>query len=168
MAGTKRERRRYSDEERAAALAALAANGGNVGRTARELGIAETTVRHWATGDRHPEAAQMGERKKQDMATALEGVAWKLLRSLPKKVAKAPLNQAATAMGIAIDKARLLRGEPTQIDEHRGGVTLRIDRLTAAFAGVADRQGEGGAPGNRLGEPLGSAGGPRRTDHEAG
>lgn len=129
-------RRRYSDDDRAAALAALAANGGNVARTAARLGIPVKTLANWARGDRHPEAAQLGERKKGDMAAALEAVAWQILDALPHKIGKAPLNQAAVALGIAIDKARLLRGEPTEIrrDDLPGLDALLHDPAAAAHA----------------------------------
>ena len=56
-------RRRYTDNERAAALTALAANCGNVERTARELGIPRKTLAQWARGQRYPEAAQMSHEK---------------------------------------------------------------------------------------------------------
>src|SRR5262249_16637663 len=108
-------RRRYTDEERAAALAALHANAGNLQRTAHQVGVPETTLRHWATGDRHPEAAQMGDQKRGPMADAFDAIAWKLLDALPDKIGTASLAQAATALGIAVDKGRLLRGLPTDI-----------------------------------------------------
>jgi transposase-like protein len=53
-------KRRYSDEDRALALAA---NAGNAKLTARQLGIPETSLRHWRKGDRHPGAANMGAQK---------------------------------------------------------------------------------------------------------
>lgn len=116
------KRRRYSDEDRANALAALAANGGNIKRTADKLHIPVRTLENWTKGRRHPEATQMADRKKGDMAAALERIAWALLDALPGKIDKAPLNHATVALGIAIDKARLLRGEPTEIrrDEFPG------------------------------------------------
>lgn len=116
-------KRRYSDEQRANALVALAANGNHYERTARQLGIPDATLRHWARMDRHPEAATMADEKKPDMATALDVVAWKLLDAIESKIGAAPLNQTAVAMGIAIDKARLLRGQPTEITD----ATARVD-----------------------------------------
>lgn len=115
------ERRRYSDDERATALAALAANGGNVERTAAQLAMPRKTLASWAKGERHPEAAQLCQGKKGPMADALDAIAWKILDSLPGKIASAPLAQSMTALGIAIDKARLLRGEPTDITEVQDG-----------------------------------------------
>lgn len=135
-------KRRYTDDERAAALAALAANGGNVFRTAAQLGIPATTIKNWAKGYRHPEAAEMGEQKKGPMADALEAVAWKLLDSIPSKIAKATLAQVSTSMGISIDKARLLRGEPTNIEESRNDDRLAEFRKRYLAAQSTDDAGE--------------------------
>jgi transposase-like protein len=109
--------RRYSDEQRLNALAALAGNEGNVSRTAKQLGIPMKTLHCWARGERHPEAAQAGERTKQEMAKALEAIAWQLLDAMgdKKRIKEATLVQVATAMAIAIDKARILQSQPTSI-----------------------------------------------------
>jgi transposase-like protein len=114
-------KRRYSDEDRAAAVAAVTANGGNVQRTARQLGIPETSLRQWVKAERHPEAAQMSVEKRGTLADEMERVVWKLVEGIndPEKVKAAPVQQLATAAGILVDKIRLLRGEPTAIDEHR-------------------------------------------------
>ena len=48
-------RRTYTDEFRATALAALAANGGDLARTAAALDVPDRTPRAWAAGERHPE-----------------------------------------------------------------------------------------------------------------
>lgn len=107
--------RRYSDEDRSNALAALAANGGNVERTAKQLRIPETTLRHWARGERHPETAQMGEQKKGPLADAMEEVVFVLVGMMPEKAKDAPLKDIGVTVGIAVDKIRLLRDQPTSI-----------------------------------------------------
>jgi transposase-like protein len=113
-------KRSYSDEERGNALAALAANGGNVNKTARQLGIPLRTLWNWATGACHPEAAEIGQRKKGPLADVFEGIVWQLLGSItPEKMAAATLQQLATAAGIAVDKMQLLRGKPTGVTETR-------------------------------------------------
>lgn len=132
-------KRRYSDEERAQALAALAANGGNVCRTARDLGMSLHTLRAWASGRRHPEAAQMSQAKKAPLADRLEELAGKLVDAVALKIDGANLSQLAVAMGIAIDKARLLRGEPTAINEERedGRIAEFRKRYATALGGDA-------------------------------
>src|SRR5262249_48781641 len=54
---THAKRRHFTDDERATILAALAANDGNVPRTAREHNISARTLYAWKNGERHPEAA---------------------------------------------------------------------------------------------------------------
>lgn len=120
-------RRRYSDQERAEAMVVLTANGGNLAATATAIGIPYRTLRHWAAGDRHPEAIRMAREKQQPLADRLEEVVAMLAEGMddPLKIEKAPLNQIAVALGILVDKIRLLRAVPT-------GVT------TGAFAEVLD------------------------------
>ena len=121
-----RQRCRYSDDDRANALAALAANGGNINRTARELGIPEKTLRNWANGTSHPEAANLAEQKKQPLAALLEDVARKLAGDLANGAAKDP----AVALGIVIDKRQILLGQPTSITRSLSDAE-RADRLRA-------------------------------------
>lgn len=129
------KRRRYSDEERANAVAALAANAGNVSRTAAQLGIPAKTLENWAKGSAHPEAADNGEQKKAGMAAALDEIAWKLLGAIEGKIGDASLSHTATAMGIAIDKARLLRGEPTKLpDDAPGLIAVYADPVASTHA----------------------------------
>jgi len=134
-------RRRYSDEERATALAALAANGGNVGGTSRQLGIPEATLRAWATGERHPEASQMCGDKKASLADQFEALAVKLLGVADEKAAALNARDAVVAAAVAVDKMRLLRGEATEISE------TRDDRLDEFRRRYADAQGDARADG---------------------
>ena len=120
---TPKPKRRYSDDERASALAALAANGGNVSKTAREQGVPPMTLKHWADGDRHPEATKMGEGKKLPLADAIEAVVEKMVGSLVGKIEAAPLQPLATSTGIMIDKMLLLRGLKPQGEEGQGSKT---------------------------------------------
>jgi transposase-like protein len=137
------KKRRYSDEGRAAALAALAANAGNVARTAKQLGIPARTLESWAKGERHPEAAQMCDEKKGPMADALQQAARKIVDSLAGKIERASLKDAAIAFGVLIDKMRLLRDQPTDIVKSDADLTLtgRIAAYEAAYAGAAAREG---------------------------
>lgn len=111
-------RRQFSDNDKAAALAALDANGGNVYRTAQQLGIGESTLRGWASGrGTHPEIADLREVKKIELADKLEQVAYKYTDHLLRDdtVLKTGAKDAAVTVGTAIDKMRLLRGLPTEI-----------------------------------------------------
>jgi transposase-like protein len=142
--------RRYSDDDRANALAALAANGGSVPITAARLGIPYRTLKQWADGHRHPESAQLSNEKKGALADALRGIAWLALDLLPDKLTKATAKDTATTLGIALDKAQLLDGDPTSIvrneelsdDQRRARVAAYLERLRADGPGngTGDRQ----------------------------
>lgn len=103
-------KRRYSDEERAACLAALAANAGNVKKTADQCGVPEPTLRCWSRGTRHPEALQMRDGKKPDLAALFERFALKCLGIADRKAEQMGARDAMVCAGIAVDKAALLRG----------------------------------------------------------
>jgi transposase-like protein len=105
--------RSYTDDERQLAVAAVAANGGNVYRTALQQGIPVRTLDNWVKGLRHPELSQTVQEKKDALADRLEQIVSLLAEGLddPDKIADAPLNVIATSLGITIDKIRLLRGE---------------------------------------------------------
>lgn len=137
------ERRRYTDVQRAEALAALAANGGDLTATASRTGIPRRTIENWSKGNVHPDVTKLGEEKKADLADRLEAIAWKLAEAIPDKIDAAPLNQTAVALGIAIDKARLLRGQPTNINDN----THRIAELTDAEIDQRIRELEERLPG---------------------
>ena len=148
-------KRRYSDEDRANALAALAANGGNVSKTARDLDIPEPTLRCWATGERHPEALQMRDGKMADLADRLEEVAWKLSDAIPGKIGKASLKDTAISLGITVEKMRLLRDKPTSISKDATEPDLsalddeelrQYERLHRKLAGLPEER-EGGEEG---------------------
>lgn len=102
---------KYSDNDRATALAALDANGGNVKATARQTGIPIGTIRHWRATEAG--GAELRTQKKVDLASELEAIALRLVAALPDKIGDASLQQVATSLGIAVDKMQLLRGQPT-------------------------------------------------------
>jgi transposase-like protein len=115
-------RGRYNDEFRAEALAALAANGGNLKRTARQLGLPRKTLEGWASGRTLLPPADLRHQKKGRLAEALESVARELLveASRPEKIAAASLLDLVVMSGIAVDKMLLLCGDDTLAAARRG------------------------------------------------
>ncbi|MFL5340904.1 MAG: transposase [Gemmataceae bacterium] len=110
--------RRYTDEEKATALAALAANGGNVDRTARELSIPRKTLERWARGGVHPQVAQSGQEKRLPLVDVFEDIARRSLGCVTdEKLKNTDAQKLVTTAAIATDKAQLLRGQPTRITE---------------------------------------------------
>jgi hypothetical protein len=121
----------YDDDERAAILAAVDANGGNVQGTAKLLGVPMSTIACWKAGHRCPEALQLRNEKRNQMADALEEIVWAILAQMPAKIEAAPLNHLSTSAGILIDKTRLLREQATAIsDVHQTTATIDVTKLT--------------------------------------
>ncbi len=102
-----------TDDERAEALAALAANGGDVGRTARQLGIPKTTLIGGAEGTRHPEAVGNATPKKEDMNAPMTQ----------------PLTTTPDVLGVAELEALLgLAAEAEPLPPCRAGCGRRAER----------------------------------------
>jgi transposase-like protein len=106
-------KRQYSEDDKAAALAALAANGGNVLRTARELSIPHGTLRRWVDGEGvGAGVAQKRKKKTGELREELKALAVAITGAMPGKIEAADLRDAAVALGIVADKYLALRGEP--------------------------------------------------------
>ena len=105
--------RRYTDDERTSAVAAVISNGGNVYKTAQELGIPITTLQRWTTGERHPEVRRMAYEKKEVLADVFERLAHKALEVSEKGMDRLGAKDAMITAATAVDKMRLLRGEST-------------------------------------------------------
>jgi len=129
----KRTRRTYTDDERASALAALAANSGNVKLTARQLGIDPGTLRGWRKSPMAVDPALVVAATEK-LDSLLERIAGKLATGLnrPEAIARVlgkPV-QAATVLGILTDKLVALR--KTAPDES----TLTLSEFLALAKGV--------------------------------
>ncbi len=157
-----RPKRTYTPEERDAALAALAANEGNIKRTAVDLGIPPNTLATWrnersAPKDHRPEGGKAARlQAKISLADALERIAWKTVRSLPKALriatAKGSLSQIAVTLGIAVDKMRLLREQATSLPgsalspEQKDARIAEIKAAAAARRAIAEAEKQVSAP----------------------
>lgn len=134
-------RRTYSDDERAIALAMLAANNGNTKRTSRDLGIAESTLRCWSDGTRHPEARADAGAVMPQLADAFEAIARRLLAAVTdEKLAEVNVVAMAKCAGIATDKLLLLNGSPTVIVAGDDYGSLSDAELDARIAEAEERQ----------------------------
>ncbi len=110
------KKRRYSDEDRASALAMLDANGGDVAKTARQTKVPRGTLRAWVAGQVPDAVANIRQDKKGSIAEQCDTFAARVLElTTDEDIEAASLSQRFTAFGIAIDKSRLLRGQPTII-----------------------------------------------------
>lgn len=114
-------KRQYSDEDKANALLALEANGGNLKRTATQLKIPMSSLRDWRENrGTPPSVLEIREEKRGPLAERLEDIAHKIVDGMPNAIAGANLQQQAMAVAIMVDKAQLLQGKPTGINENRG------------------------------------------------
>jgi hypothetical protein len=125
----------HPDAVKAAALAAYDTIGTRDGYAiARAAAI---TVAEWVRNERfvNGDVTRIRQEKKSDLADECEDMARGIIGSMPAKLEDASLQQSATAAGILIDKAQLLRQRPTSI---QAGVYLtqeqRVARLDAIFA----------------------------------
>ncbi len=99
-------------------MARLQANGGNLFRTAKELNIPRLTMMRWAKGETLSEDVSLLQQESvEELSIILERIARKYAAHAesPQVIAKASSNQAATVIGIAVDKGLLLQGRPTVI-----------------------------------------------------
>lgn len=143
----------YTDDDRAAALATLEANDGNVARTSRETGVGRATLQRWAseTGHRKEAVDNRLPEARGNIADRLEAFIHKALDVAPDKLHDADMNALFRAIGISADKIQLLRNKPTSIDEVRDGLTdderaervaALLDRARARRDGRASPSGE--------------------------
>lgn len=136
-----RAQRQYTDEERAAALAALQANGGNLSLTARQVSVPRMTLATWAKEQPARQAlTSTRQEKRACLADRLEELAHTLIDLMPERAAEAPANQLAISLAIAIDKMRLLREQPTAIVDERLTDDQRGERITALLDAARARR----------------------------
>ncbi len=142
--------RTYSPAEKADALAHLTAEGGNVKRAAREAGVPRKTLEGWSKGRGvTAEVLRMSEHSKKVLAGKLFREADEAADTLAEKRGGAGYRDVMVGIGIAVDKAQLLTGQPTQIAESvEQAARLRlhskrlIDLRVEAMARRAVRQGQ--------------------------
>jgi len=110
-----------TDEQRETVLLAYAQTGSKRA-AARKADCSEASVRRIiADADAETVGAltQMRAQKRVDLAETLGDVEIALARALmdPRKIAEAPLDKVAVALGIVIDKRQLVTGKPTTRNE---------------------------------------------------
>jgi transposase-like protein len=133
--------RKYSEEDKAVALAALDAHAGNMDKASKFLGIPRSTLRFWKSGGAVNNAvAIVRQVKKGELADRLEELAHLLVEAIPNKIDEASLQQVATSLGIAVDKMQLLRSKPTEIIEDASlSNTERAARITTLLNNARTR-----------------------------
>lgn len=116
-------RRHYSDETRAAALAVLKANGGNVARTARETDVPEATLREWRQAPDRAAPTEVRAQKEADLADLYEAEIRAVFEAAGMKRGDASWSALMVGLGILTEKHQLVRGEPTERHAHTNEVS---------------------------------------------
>ena len=126
---------KYSEDDRAVALAALDAHEGNVLKAAAFCKIPRKTLEYWRDGGAvNKPVAELRQIKKGELADRLEALAQLLVDAAPSKIAEASLQMVATSLGIAVDKMQLLRNKPTTITDDLSNYSdTELDRRIAAI-----------------------------------
>lgn len=104
---------RYSDEQRAAVLAALDANGGNLSKTARDTGVPKSTLIAWRDNVHVPPPDELRTSKKLELTELIHAELEAIFETLPGKRNAADYRALTTGAGILVDKLALLQGDPT-------------------------------------------------------
>lgn len=121
----------YSPEFKAEAILAVQVNNGNVLKTARELGLGESTLRYWIEQETDT-VRRIREGRKGELAEQFEHVSRVYIdRALePEAIAKTSGYYAVIAASDAMKSAQLLRGHPTAITENieRTELTLTLQQ----------------------------------------
>ena len=153
-------RRRYSDVERAEALALLDANGGALRETARATGVPVATLQGWRDGAGVPsQCTELRTEKRTELADRFEALVHLVLDKLPSKLDAATAAQLATVFGVAYDKMRLARGEATSITRMDMSTDERVQRLAEILDAGADRGGMAAPHVSRADGGAGASGG---------
>lgn len=130
--------KKYSLEDMERGLAALAVNGSS--EAASELtGIPASTLRTWKL-QQPDEFDELRREKRIPLIDQVWEAAEKALKQTLDKMDSASAKEAAVILGILVDKALLMGGEPTEISKVKGG-----DARSSLMASI-EREMEGPEP----------------------
>jgi len=132
-------RRKYSDREKAEALAVYDTCRGNLTEAARITGIPDSTLSCWVNGTNgmNDDIPNLRDFKKLDLADKLDTIAHQCAGLLPERLPDANVREIVGAMGQSIEKSQLLRGKPTEITETVNNVA-EVIRAFVLKAAVMD------------------------------
>lgn len=120
---------KYSDVDKATALAVLDANGGNVKKTATDTGIPRNTLAEWAKGRVSDEVPGIRHETRLELAALIDAELNAIFAEMNNKRELATYKDLATAAGIFTDKKQLLEGKATARVESRDLSKLSDDEL---------------------------------------
>lgn len=131
--------RRLTETDKARIVTALAANGGNIKRTARELGLGPTTVRRYR--DKYEHGTGPGQavvvRVAGEFVEDATRIRDKAMLALEARIDAGEIkaSELITALGVLTDKVRLAEGLATTKVEHSSALPPAAE-LQAILSGV--------------------------------
>ncbi len=138
--------RTYTDTEKAQALAAFTATGNNASRASKVTGIPRKTIAQWAAGTHGVKSIENLPALRKDaeltLADKFDAVAHSLVDAMPSKIDGASLQQTAVSAGIAVDKAALLRGNPTVITQQTLSDKAKIETAISMMIEECKKEGQ--------------------------
>lgn len=141
-----RNQHNWSEAVKSGVIAAVEA-GMTQTEAGKIYGVPLPTVNSWMSGAGvNSDVLQKAEDVKKELADKLEAIAHQIIDAAPGKIEKANLLGGMTALGIAVDKMRLLREQPTSITVATLSIEERVARVSAELAalGFAVSTGEAG------------------------
>jgi transposase-like protein len=128
----------YSEDAKAKVFAALAANDGNVKRTAREFGIPSSTIRRWRDDwerEKNLPSAEALEVATNDFMTEAKEVRNLAIAELKRKIPAANVSQLVATVGMLTDKIDRVEHVSTQVHEHKISLPS-ADEIAEALRGL--------------------------------
>jgi hypothetical protein len=134
--GSVNRRRIYSDAERAATLATLSINRGNLTKTAKDTGVPMRTIIDWRDkncGVNRKGFAELQAIANNELTNKLDDIALQCVDLLPRKLSRASVKDINSVLNTAIDKSQLLKGLPTSITANTQAIESLRDKLSEAI-----------------------------------
>ena len=136
-------RRVYTDADKASAKTVYEANGGNMKRTSRDVGIPIMTlkgwIRKWEKEGLPASVAEALPAAREEFVGNATRIRDKALARYEQKVDADEVNAKDLLVGIGVltDKALLVQGKPTSRTENSSAGALPVDQIRELFAGFA-------------------------------
>lgn len=126
----------YTIEDQQKAMLLLTYNNGNRKRTERETGISRKTLGVWDDALTDDERADLVSRVNETLEPKLSRIVSRLADRLDQGLDTLAIGQIPVALGICVDKLRLLRGESTDnsavhISPDPASLAAELDQLLA-------------------------------------
>lgn len=134
-------RRHYSDNERAEALAILAANGGNLSATSRTTGVPRATLQLWIAEPDRAAPPEVRQEKVFNLQAMFQAELAAVFDAMSKRRGQAHYSDLSRAAGIYTDKLMALSNSlPTQpVDVTSGGKPIATTEEALALLRAAYR-----------------------------